>query len=316
MLGAAEVLADIGHPRAEGLMREAADYRECIRVAVKRAVARADKITLPNGETIPFVTENLLSLRPAPMDPTGPKDDWGPWMEFADNGPLWMVFGKVFDANEDEMTWLLRFLKEYPVRLMFQGMPERGTLIVHGVTFLGLPGAWPERDAYFWRDEIDNYVEWFYSTLAGGLSWKTYNGRDHRAPYGSWYGPIADSHTSSGLRQMLVQEAGKDILLAWAIPRAWLEDAKRIRVRDAATHFGPMSYEIRSKVADGVIEATIEPPARNPPAGMKIKLRFRHPDKLPIKDVTVDGEPWQDFREDTITIPTGDKKQIEVMARF
>ena len=213
------------------------------------------------------------------------------------------------------MTWLLRFLEEFPVRLCFSGLPEYSPLIVHSRT-VTCAGLNPEVDAYFRRDETEKFVGAFYSTLAGVLSWKTYIGRDHRAPYGGWYGPSADAFAARILRMMLLQESGDTILLARGIPRAWLEDGKKISVKDAPTYFGPMAYEIRSKVADAAIETTLEPPTRNPPADMKIKLRFRHPEKLPIKDVTVDGEPSQDFREDTITIPTGDKKQIEVMARF
>jgi hypothetical protein len=34
-------------------------------------------------------------------------------------------------------------------------------------------------------------------------------------------------------------------------------------------------------------------PSRNPP--LAVLLRVRHPKKAPMKKVTVNGKPWQDF---------------------
>ncbi len=67
----------------------------------------------------------------------------------------------------------------------------------------------------------------------------------------------------------------------------------RIVVRDAPTRFGRVSYTIESAVAQSRIDATIEPPVREPP--QRIVLRVRHPDGKPIQSVTVDGQPHSDF---------------------
>ena len=45
---------------------------------------------------------------------------------------------------------------------------------------------------------------------------------------------------------MLVMEKGDVLWLARATPRAWLEQGKRIAVRNAPTDFGPVGYEIVS----------------------------------------------------------------------
>jgi len=317
LAGAAEILQEVGHRRAEEMMREAVDYRQCLRDAVEGSIARAEKITLPNGDTIPYFPHELNSVRPrVPGGKYGDEfDGWGEWVEYIDAGPLWLVEAGIFDANEQEISWLLRFLEEYPVRLVKSGYPKYCPLMVHSMPF-GCEGCYPPQAAtYFWRDEIDKLVEGFYSALAGGCSWKTFIGRDHRPPYGSFF-PITVSHRCRYLRLMLLQEDGSDLWIARGIPRAWLGDGKRVSVKDAVTYFGKMSYEIHSRVAQDVIEATIHPPTRNPPADMKIKLRLRHPEGVPIKGVTIDGEPWHESTADTITIPTGNKKQIEVVAEF
>ena len=94
-------------------------------------------------------------------------------------------------------------------------------------------------------------------------------------------------------RNMLVMDADRTLWLARATPRAWLEQGKRIAVRDAPTHFGAVDYEIVSDVEHGRISATIEMPSRGGQAA--VLLRLRHPTAAPIKSVKVNGRDWKQF---------------------
>ena len=47
-------------------------------------------------------------------------------------------------------------------------------------------------------------------------------------------------------RNLLVMEDGDSLWLARATPRAWLEQGKKISVKNAPTHFGDVGYEIVS----------------------------------------------------------------------
>jgi hypothetical protein len=94
-------------------------------------------------------------------------------------------------------------------------------------------------------------------------------------------------------RNLLVMEDGQKLWLARATPRIWLEQGKKISVKNAPTHFGTVAYEIVSDADHGKITATIEMPSRNPPKS--VLLRFRHPKALPMKSVTVNASPWADF---------------------
>jgi len=94
-------------------------------------------------------------------------------------------------------------------------------------------------------------------------------------------------------RNLLVMEDGDSLWLARATPRAWLQQGRKISVKNAPTHFGTVGYEIISTADDGKITATVEMPSRNPPKS--VLLRLRHPKALPIKSVTVNGERWKDF---------------------
>ena len=126
--------------------------------------------------------------------------------------------------------------------------------------------------------------------------------------------PYEESCFLERLRMMLVMEDGECLWLARATPRAWLEQGKKIAVRNAPTHFGPVDYEIASDVAHGRATAAVRMPSRTPPP-KAVLLRIRHPKALPIQSVAVNGQPWKDFdpaRETVRLVGLKDRVSIEV----
>ena len=97
-------------------------------------------------------------------------------------------------------------------------------------------------------------------------------------------------------RNLLVMEDGQNLWLARATPRAWLEQGKKISVKNAPTHFGTVDYEIVSDVDHGKITATVKMPSRN--SAKEVWLRLRRPKSAPIKSVRVNGESWTGFSKD------------------
>jgi hypothetical protein len=117
------------------------------------------------------------------------------------------------------------------------------------------------------------------------------------------------------VRAMLVMEDGKDLWLARATPRAWLQQGKKISVHGAPTFFGTASYEIVSDVDHGRITATVEMPSRRPPR--TVLLRFRHPNALPMQSAVVNGKPCTNFnREKEIVELKGLSGKITVTASY
>ncbi len=154
-------------------------------------------------------------------------------------------------------------------------------------------------------DEVRRVILGFYTSLAYGMSRDTYAGVEITRLRTGENEPTLP-HLYSGtqqlllLRNMLVREDGERLRLGQAIPRAWLEGGKEVRVANAPTLFGPTSYAIRS--FDGARRMTIElePPVRRPPE--RILVRLRHPEGRPISQVTMNGAPWQGFTEDTLML--------------
>lgn len=116
-------------------------------------------------------------------------------------------------------------------------------------------------------------------------------------------------------RNLLVMEDGRTLWLARATPRAWLEQGKRIVVKNAPTHFGPAAYEITSDVEHDTIKAQVHLPDRSPPD--TVFLRLRHPLGKPIRAVTVNGSNWTAFDKDKEIIRLqGQTGVVAVEARY
>ena len=128
---------------------------------------------------------------------------------------------------------------------------------------------------------------------------------DHALPSCDWHWHLGnytaceapDNGTAGwfmeNFRNLLVMEIGDALRLARATPRAWLEQDKKITVRNAPTYFGTAAYEIVSDIDHGRITATIEIISRKPPRA--VLLRLRHPWQSPIRSVTVNGKAWNQF---------------------
>ena len=116
-------------------------------------------------------------------------------------------------------------------------------------------------------------------------------------------------------RLMLLMEDGPSLWLARATPRAWLEQGKKISVKNAPSAFGTVGYEIVSDIDHSKITATVRMPSRGDPQA--ILLRLRHPKAAPIKSVTVDGKSWPNFTPNKETINLkGLEGKVTVVANY
>jgi hypothetical protein len=71
-----------------------------------------------------------------------------------------------------------------------------------------------------------------------------------------------------------------------------------------------------SKVSQGRIEATFEPPRRNPPK--KIYIRFHHPEGKKIIRCEIDGKSYINFdsEKEWIVLTECPKEQIHIVAYY
>ena len=141
------------------------------------------------------------------------------------------------------------------------------------------------------RGEQRKVIEDFYSILAHTgsthsgfeFSIRPWDNRDpggNRPPHG-WFA----ARYNTLLRNMLVREQGDDLHLASALSPVWVRAGERIRITEAATFFGRVSYtmDVRDDGADVAITAKW----RTPPRRMLLHV----PWFVEVDTVRVDGKP-------------------------
>jgi hypothetical protein len=307
--------------RGEKYLREAEDFRKTILDALKASTIRSQ------GRP-PFVPLETLYFKETPDYGPEPYDDLARGRVQGTYYHYWadMELGyNFFDADDQ----LARCITDY--------LEKMGGFVL-GCT----RGRHRPAQEYGWinnvynsgyynfvlrRGEIDKFLLGFYSRFAFGMSrhayvasegspligYNTRNGGLVGADY-SFPNSAANSETLRMLRAMLVLEELKnneetgDLYLARGVPRAWFDQGKRIEVTDAPSYFGNLSFTIESKIAEGVIRATIKPPVRDPYKNIVISLR--HPGKLALRQVKVNGLQHRDYdsREGWVRLPSGPRE--------
>jgi len=95
----------------------------------------------------------------------------------------------------------------------------------------------------------------------------------------------ASAKTIELLRNMLIRESDDDLYLLSAVSPEWLRPGKEIAATKAPTNFGPLTFTVKA-AADAVV-LNIEPPARNAPRQILVRI----PWFFDLAAATVDGQP-------------------------
>ncbi len=255
-----EVLQSIHYKDAERWARERDDYRECFQAAYRKHVERTVRWKDASGEMVPFI--------PWSFEQTDPKTLH---IFYVDCGPMFLGVAGLLNANDPIMTLAMKWLNEGP---------NAGSADPDWTEFTNTPTLRYEMSSvepcYSWniylrflRNERDKFLEGFYSLAAGSVSRKFMGGDEHRD--GIQDLPTMNSVIDNHLRNMLVfeNEGGKGLDLLRNSPSAWLLPEKDIRVRNALTVFGTLSFQVHSSEKE--ITATIECP-KNGPAWLHLYL--------------------------------------------
>jgi hypothetical protein len=98
-----------------------------------------------------------------------------------------------------------------------------------------------------------------------------------------------------------------------AVPRAWLASGKAVRISQAPTRWGRVSFEMIYKPAAKAVTATVELARAGTPKEIHVKLRV--PKETPVRTVTVNGRAATlgGAHNDTVVIATGAERRFEVV---
>jgi hypothetical protein len=239
--------------------------------------------------------------------------------------PLAEPFGAM-DANDLRMVDTLNVMEEQgtsasAVREKEEARKQKGLPTSEAWfwnCFTILPKASHNANIYLLQDDAPNFLRFWmnaYASVVGadGKLWEHW----HLGSYAACSAP--DNGTAGwfmeNFRNLLVMEDGQGLWIARAVPRVWLEQDKKIAVKNAPTYFGTLAYELLSDVDHGTITASIEIPSRQPP--QTVLLRLRHPRKAPLKSATVNGKAWSGFNRGKEVIElVGCKGKVVVVAGY
>lgn len=116
---------------------------------------------------------------------------------------------------------------------------------------------------------------------------------------------------------LVLEDSDKDVLyLGKGVPRSWLVSGKPIRIENAPTRWGRLTFELRGDPSTRNIVGKILLAAAGKPAEVQLKLRV--PLKSALSRVTVNGHEAKvtGKRNDTVLISTSQQKQFDIRAQY
>lgn len=322
----ADVMMEFDPPAGRKYRAEAEAFRADIRRAVERDVALAPVRLARDGTYRSYIPWKAYGRGLMITELGAPQYGGGKSPDLMLGALPLASPSSVLEANDARMVDTLDVLEE-------SGTSAKG---VRELEDARKKAGLPSDEAWFWmayvdlpkwafnpsiyllQDDVPNFLRfWMNESVsmvgANGKLW------EHWRPdqYTTCDNP--DNGTSGwfleNFRNLLAMEDGQNLWVARATPRAWLEQGKKIAVRNAPTYFGALAYEIVSDVNHGRITATLEIPDRNAPKSVLVRLR--HPASAPIQSVRVNGKRWTRFNQDKEVIElTGLSGTATVVANY
>lgn len=290
---AARALAEVGILEAESWLAEAQRYREDILRAYRWNQARMPVLPLANGTWVPATPSSLYCFG-LTNQYYGGVSAIGHDVEVGGNH---LIPQGVIDPHSRDAEWITNYLED--VWFFIPGLAgySEETMREDWFNFGGFSKLQPYytriADIHALRDDVKPFLRTYFNSIFPFLSEETLALWEHYRNLGGWNKTHETGWFLQQTRTLLVMERGDELWLAPFVTHQWLQDGLTVAVRQAPTHFGPVSYRLTSHVQQGFIEATIEPPTRTPPKALVLHLR--HPADKPMQRVTVNGQPHGDF---------------------
>jgi hypothetical protein len=291
----------------------AARYRAEARAfasSVRSAISRSATV-VSNRET--FVPVSLLSVpRERPWDPVTATREGSYWNLVAPYGWASGIIPPTSALARAVHTYAIRRGSLLLGLVRFDYYPTgAGNVRCDGLPGLKTPGTddvYGVERVHFLAmlDEPDLLTLMLYAKLAHGMTRGTFiagegatvgavaAGACPSLPNGEYYRSMYLPPSSASndlflvaLREALVHwelnDGGRPVglQLAFSTPRTWLQDGKRITVRDLPTPFGPVSYSIDSHVRAGYLDVELSVPRRLRIS--ELELRIRLPSSFPAR---------------------------------
>lgn len=282
---AASTLAEIQHPQAAELAREADAFLADLRASVAEATATSPVVPLRDGAFIPYVPPRAHAL-------THRKEGW---IREGLYPALHLLGAGVYPYDHPFADWMIQDLEDNIFLSAESGYgvanPQANFFNLGGFTLQ--PNLLDLALVYLHRDQTPNFLRAFYNTAGASLYPDIRCFAEWIPSLGQGGGPLYKTPDEckfiQWLRSMLVLENNGGLELGLGIPAAWMVDGRQIKVERAATWHGLVNMEINSTLATNTVLATVSLAPNGPP--VPVSIRLRHPEGKRILNALVNGAP-------------------------
>jgi hypothetical protein len=286
---AAAALEKYGHAEATRYRREADAFKRDLIRGFEEARRHSPLIRLRDGRWIPHYPSRLY-LRGR---------DYG-WIRETLEGSVYLLISGLYKSESKQGGWILddyqdtRYMNapySYPIHDPQTEWFDCGGICPQPALLAGLL---PHLD----RDEIEVYLWMFFNAWAACYRPEVQAFVEHPQPvlgFGNC-APFKTSDQSNAMKwlaYLFVYERTGLLHIGRAIPRAWFAQEQAFSATRLSTPAGIVSVEYRPQLAAGKIEAKVELELRAKPG--RVLLRFRQPEKKPIRSVTINGRVSRAF---------------------
>jgi hypothetical protein len=330
---AAEAFKKAGLPEAARLEKEALNYLHDLRTSVKRTSELSPVVRLRNNTYVPFIPSRVYQR----FRYFGPMQS-GYYSRYGKNtsltyrlsatrealyGPMILISTGILDPHDPLSEAILDDWEDNITLSSSLGQHIHGVVDDEywfsrgGMVFQ--PNLQNPIQSYLLRNEIPAAIRSIYNSMVACLYRDVNAFTEEYRRWGVGSGPMYkipdEARFVNRVCDMLVMEAGNELWLAPGTPKYWLEPGKTIKLYNAATIFGNVSYELRSGKRPNTIEGNISLPENI--SSDKVTLFVHSPFEKPIKSVLVNGKEWNnwDRNKESIVLPAKSSK-TEVLVTY
>ncbi len=314
----ADMLVQSGHEGAASLQQDAADFREDILRCYHRMQTLTPAVGLQNGTSVTGYPSQAYLC--GPVNNFFPGEDGNrSWCYDVELGASQLVPTGVLDPMEVGTTDMLNHMED--VQFLTSGLGEypaeksRADWFNLGGFAKVQPYYCRNAEIYALRDDIKPFIRSYFNSLASLLNTENLSLWEHFHNIAGWNKTHETGYFLYQTRTMLLTERGDALWITPLVTTEWLKDGMSIKVQDAPTRFGKVSYQINSHVKEGYIEAAIDSPTRTVP--QQLVLRLRHPEGKPLQRVWLNDAPHTQFDsvKECIYVTPG-SEQIRIRAEY
>ncbi len=322
---AARALAEIGHPDAVRFQREANAYRKDLVRGFELSRQHSPLVRLRDGRWIPHYPSRLYRRG----------RDYG-WIREVLEGSVYLLISGLYSYTSKQARWMLddfqdtRYMNPpygFPPRaedrqppILFEEIPDPIAEWYHQGGYSVQPNLLAGLIPYLDRDEIEVYLWMFFNAWAVCYSEEGGSLFEHPMPFPGFANLAAQktsdqSNAVKWLRYMFVYAPRDELYIGRAIPREWFTSGKPMGVEGVVTRFGKVTANFAAAHQANRLTADITLKLHGEPE--RALVRFRHPDKAPIKSVRINSKAHRKFdaKKGDVDV-TGMNDKLKIVASY